>query len=195
MVRRAEEKAGVGFAQHCGVVVGVACRHGEKIERLEGGDGMFLLVLHPHMVGQDPARGIDLQLIAEEGGKSELAHERQGELIEGIGQNNHLAAFTEPGHELGGAFQRPHLVDDRLNVGDGEPVLIQDGEAALHQRVVVRHFPGRDLEFLDAGFQRDVDPDFRDQHAFEVEAGNHWFLHVFSFLNKEFSGARLMAIG
>ena len=103
---------------------------------------MFLLILHPHVVIDDAAGLIDLQLVAKERRESQLAHQRLGELIERIGQDDHLASLAEPGDKVDGAFQRAHLVDDALDIVNGEFVLIQDGQAPCHQGIVIRHLAG-----------------------------------------------------
>ena len=168
----------MGLSKHGGVVVGIAGGQNVKVQGFQCRHRVFLLILHPHVVAHDAAGFIDLQLIAEERRKSQLAHQRMGELIERIGQDNRLTSFAEPGDKVDGAFQWTHLVDDTLDIVKGELVLIQDSQAPCHQGIVIRHLAGGDFQFLDAGLQCNVDPDLRHQHAFEVQADDDGFLHA-----------------
>ena len=67
---------GIGFAQHGGVVVGVAGGHREEVQRFEGGHRVLFLALQAHVVRQNLTVAVDLQLIAKQRGKSQLAHQR-----------------------------------------------------------------------------------------------------------------------
>jgi len=49
-------------------------------------------------------------------------------------------------------------------------VLREQADAQLHQTVVVGLVARRAGELGDAGALRELDPDFGDEHAFEVEA-------------------------
>ena len=66
MIRRTEEESVVGFSQHGSIVVGISGGQDVKVERFERGHGVFLLILHPHVVIDDAAGLIDLQLVAQE---------------------------------------------------------------------------------------------------------------------------------
>ena len=65
MIGRPEKESGVGFAEHRRVVISVAGGHGKEVQRLEGGDGMFFLIRHPHVVRHDAAASVDFKLVAE----------------------------------------------------------------------------------------------------------------------------------
>jgi two-component system response regulator QseB len=54
--------------------------------------------------------------------------------------------------------------------GRPEPVFGEDGEAVLHQLVVVRLVAGRAAKLRNAGARGEFDPDFGDEDAFKVEA-------------------------
>ena len=73
--RRTEEEAGMRLGEHGGVVVRVAGGERMKIEGFERGDGMFLLVLHSHMVRHNMPVAIDFELITEERWIPKLPHE------------------------------------------------------------------------------------------------------------------------
>src|SRR5215467_5526662 len=75
MSRRTEEEAGMRHGEHGGVVVRVASGERVKIERFERGDGMFLLVLHSHMMRHDASLAVDFELITKERRIPKLAHE------------------------------------------------------------------------------------------------------------------------
>ena len=47
---------------------------GVEIQGFESCDGMFLLILHPHVIIDDLASVINFELIAEQCGESQLAH-------------------------------------------------------------------------------------------------------------------------
>jgi hypothetical protein len=74
-----------------------------------------------------------------------LTHQRQGELVKRIGQDNDLTSLPEPGQELTRSFQWPHVADDLLDIRDRQLVFSENRQPALHQGIVVRHFTGGDL--------------------------------------------------
>jgi hypothetical protein len=47
-------------------------------------------------------------------------------------------------------------------------VFIQNGQAPFHQGIVIRHLPGGNFQFVDAGLERNIDPDLRHQHSFQI---------------------------
>ena len=53
--------------------------------------------------------------------------------------------------------------------------LIEEIEPALHQNVVIRDVARGEAEFADAGFFGDGDPDFRDEHAFQIQGDDGLF--------------------
>src|SRR6188508_2723437 len=97
MLGGAKEKSDVSFAQHGRVVVRITGSHRKEVQRFERRYCMLLWVLHSHEVVHDAATPVDLQLIAEERRKAKLSHKWQSELIEGVRQNNDLAALPQPG--------------------------------------------------------------------------------------------------
>ena len=103
----------------------------------------------------------------------ELLHQRGGELVEGIRQDHHLVVGAQPGEKIVRAVERTHAANDGLDVGELQPVLLEDRDAVAHQLVVVGLVARGDAQRLDAGRLRDVDPDLRHEHAFEVQARNH----------------------
>ncbi|MCY1442202.1 hypothetical protein D9M71_585550 [compost metagenome] len=51
-------------------------------------------------------------------------------------------------------------------------MFVENAQALLHQHVIIGNIPSRCPERFDSGFLCKGDPDFRDQHAFQVETGN-----------------------
>src|ERR1041384_562312 len=97
------------------------------------------------MVVDDAPAVIEFQLITKERRKSQLAHQGVSELIERIRQDNHLAPLSNPGDKLDRTLQRAHLVDDTLDIVNGELVLIQNSQSSFHEGIVIRHLAGGDL--------------------------------------------------
>ncbi|MNP26262.1 hypothetical protein D3C76_1191070 [compost metagenome] len=110
--------------------------------------------------------------MAEQGREAQLAHQRLGELIEGVRQDHHLEALAQPVDELDGAIERLERGDHFLNVGELQAVLVENSQALLHQHVVVGNVPGSGPEGFDPGFFGEGDPDFRNQHTFKIQTGN-----------------------
>lgn len=169
-----EEKAVVGFAEHRGVVVGISGGDHLVVEAFEGGDGFLLLVGLAELVTGDVVAFHD-EAVAEEGGPAKLPHEGLGKLFEGIGKDDDLDKGAEFGEKFGAAGQGPEGVDDGLDVGEFEPVAVEDLEAAGHQFVVVWFVTSGATEFRDAGFLGHGNPDFGNENAFEVEGDDGLF--------------------
>ncbi len=169
-LRRVDEEARMGGAQHARVVVGVARGHHLEVQPLQRVHRVpFLVGLAQLVVGHE-ALGVDLQLVAKEGGAPQLAHQRVGKLVEGVRQDDHLVLRAQTVQEVLGALQGRHAGDHRLDVGQLQPPLAQQADAKAHQLAVVRLIPRGTAEFRDAGALGEGDPDFRDENAFQVEA-------------------------
>ncbi|MCY1434516.1 hypothetical protein D9M71_505780 [compost metagenome] len=110
--------------------------------------------------------------MAQQGREAELAHQRLGEFVEGVGEDHHLEALAQPVDELDGAFQRLQGGDHFLDVGQLQAMLVEDAQTLLHQHVVIRDIAGSRLERFDTGFFSEGDPDFRNQDPFQVETGD-----------------------
>ena len=104
---------------------------------------------------------------------SELLHQGRGELVEGVGEDDHLVLAAQPGEKLARALERAHAADHGLDVAQTQAVLVEDRDAVAHQLVVVRLVARGDAQRLDAGGLGDVDPDLGDEHAFQIEADDH----------------------
>lgn len=167
--RRMEQDAGMGFAEHGGVVVRVASSDNAVVQALEGDDRLTLGILLAQLVADHTIILVGDQAVAQQSRETELTHQRLGELVEGVGENHHLKTFTQPVDELHCAIERLQGSDHVLNVLQLQAVLIENAQALLHQHVVIGDVAGGRLERLDAGFFRKGDPDFRDQYAFQVE--------------------------
>ena len=110
------------------------------------------------------------QLVAEQRRPAELLHEGLGELFESVGDDDDLGEAAQLVQKRAGAGHGVDLGDDRLHVGQAQPMLGQNVEAPLHEFVVVGLVAGGALKLGDAGFLGEGDPDFGNQHAFQIEA-------------------------
>jgi hypothetical protein len=122
------------------------------------------VVAHQHSVG------VGFEAVAEQRRPAELAHQRVGKLVEGVGQDDQLIVLAQSIDEGAGAFERSHFGDHLLDIRQAELVFAQDGEAVLHQLVVVRLVAGSAAKLRNAGARGEFDPDFGDEDAFKVEA-------------------------
>lgn len=179
-----EEKPVISLAQHRGIVERISGGHDFEIERLEGRDGVAFLVGHAELVAGDAIICYD-EPVTEKGRPSHLAHERLGELLESIGEDNHRGFFPEGGKKLGGAGEEGQPGDDLLDLAKRDAVLRQQIDAVEHEFVIIRLLPRRAAEFRDAGAGGDRDPDFWRQDAFHVE-GDNALIHEFRRQTKRF---------
>jgi Transposase DDE domain len=67
----------MGLSKHGGIVVGIAGGQDVKVEGFQRRHRMFFLVLHPHVVIDDAAVPIELQLVAQQGRESQLSDQRR----------------------------------------------------------------------------------------------------------------------
>jgi hypothetical protein len=98
------------------------------------------------------------------------AHQRVGEFVEGVGEDDDLVILAQLVEEGARARHRAHFGDHLLDVRQAELVLAQDVQAVLHQLVVVRLVARRAAQLGNAGALGEFDPDFGDEDTFEVEA-------------------------
>ena len=112
---------------------------------------------------------LDDEPMTHHGGATELGHQRIGELLEGVAQDDHLVSGAKPVEELSGALERSEPGDHHLDHRHREAVLVEAVEATPHQHVVVGLVPRGPREGLDPGAFGDRDPDLGDQHPLEVE--------------------------
>ncbi len=177
VLRRVEEKPVISLAQHRGIVEGISGGHDFEIERLKGRDGVAFLVGHAELVAGDAIICYD-EPVTEKGRPSHLSHERLGELLESIGENNHRGFLSEGAKKLGRAGKEGQPGDDLLDLAKGDAVPRQQIDAVEHEFVIIRLIPRRAAEFRDAGAGGDRDPDFWRQDAFHVE-GDNALIHEF----------------
>lgn len=171
-----DQDAGVGLAEHRGVVERIAGGDDVVVEALEGFDGVALLVGEAELVTGD-AVVFDDQAVAEERRPVELADERDGELLEGVGEDDELDAAAEGVEEIDGAGERGKGADDLLDFGEGDAVAIEDIDTVAHQLVVIGFVTRGAAELGDAGAFGDGDPDFGREDALHVEGDDalfHW---------------------
>ena len=107
--------------------------------------------------------------MAEQRRHAELRHQRHGEFVEGVGEDDDLVVAAQGVEEILGAGHRAHVGNHLLDVGQAELVLLQQVQPVLHQLVVIRLVARGAAQFGNAGALGEFDPDFGDEHAFEVE--------------------------
>ena len=146
---------------------------------------MAFLVGHSEFVA-GYAVVFDDEAVAEDRRPVELADERLGELLEGVGEDDDLDSefFAEVVDEFFCAFEGRQGADDGLDFAEGDVVPVEDFEAVMHEFVVVGFVAGGAAEFGDARALGDCDPDFRREDAFHVE-GDDCLVHV-GFLTANF---------
>jgi len=166
-----EQDAGMGFAEHGGVVVRVTRSDDTVVQALQRDDRLPLGVLLAQLIVHHAVGLVGDQAMAEQRREAQLAHQRLGELVEGVGQDHHLETLAQPVDELRRAFQRLQRCDDLLDIGELQAVLVEDAQALLHQYVIVGNVPCGRPERFDSGGLGKGDPDFRNQHTFQVETG------------------------
>ncbi|VTR65449.1 hypothetical protein DESC_320046 [Desulfosarcina cetonica] len=138
------------------------------VERLEGLDDLTLAIGLPQIVvGNRPAR-IDGQSMAEQRGPAQLLHQGPGKLDKSIRNDDHLGARPEPVEKLPGPRHGIHGGDNVGDVLELEAVGIQNGQAPLHENIVVGNIPGGQPQVGDPRPLSHIDPDFRDKNAFQV---------------------------
>ena len=101
----------------------------------------------------------------------QLAHQRLGEFVERVRQDDDLEALAQPVDEVQRPRERLQRGDHLLDIIDFQVVLGENAESLLHQHVVIRDVAGGGAQFLDAGALGESDPDFGYEHSFEVETG------------------------
>jgi len=166
-----EQDASMGLAEHGGVVVGIARGNDAVVEALQRNDRLTLGVLLTQLIVHDAIGFVSDQAVTKQRREPQLAHQRLRELVEGVGQDHHLEALAQPVDELRCAFQWLQRRNHLLDVGELQAVLIEDAQALLHQHVVVGNVPRGRPERFDSGGLGKGDPDFRNQHTFQVETG------------------------
>jgi hypothetical protein len=100
VLRRMEQDAGMRFAEHRRVVVRIAGGDDGEVHLAEALDGLALLLGHAQVVIDDDAVGIDFQAVAEQRRPGQLAHQRVGEFVEGVGEDDHLVVLAQLVEEI-----------------------------------------------------------------------------------------------
>jgi hypothetical protein len=144
------------------------------IHSLERGHRFTLLLPDPQLVIHDPVVLHD-QPVAEQGGPAKLAQERRGELLERVGQNDHLRLRSELVQKFLPALDRMERADDLLDVGQLQTVPVQDRQASAHQLVVIRFVTRGAAQFRNAGLFGDGDPDLGSQYSLHVQRDDRLF--------------------
>ncbi|MNI86552.1 hypothetical protein D3C73_1436570 [compost metagenome] len=121
-----EQDPGIRLTQHGRVVVRVAGRDHPVIKALERQHRLALGVFLAQLVAGHSTGVIGHQAVAQQGRETQLAHQWLGKFIEGVGQNHHLEALTQPVDELDGAVQRLEGGDHFLDVGQLQAMLVEN---------------------------------------------------------------------
>src|SRR5579884_1493394 len=174
-----KQKPNICLAEHRGVVEGITGGDDVIIEKLQGRNRLLFLVRLAQAIIDD-AVVLDFEFVAKERGPIELLHQRLGELLEGVREDDDLRDCAEFVQKFLAAGQGAQRRDDLLDVGQFEAMLVEQVEPALHEDVVVRHVARGKAQLADAGFFCDSNPDFRHQHAFQVQCDDGLF-HQRSF--------------
>jgi hypothetical protein len=111
---------------HGGVVVGVAGGDHPVVERLQRADRLALGILLAQTVAGHAAVAVALEAVAEQRRPAELAHQRCGELVEGVGEDHQLEALAQPGGEFQRAVEWSEPSDHLLDGGQAQVVLVED---------------------------------------------------------------------
>jgi hypothetical protein len=117
VVGRSKENAPVRFRQHRGVIVRVAGGDDLEVEQLERHDGLALAVADAQAIVGDAPALVDDERVAEKAGVIELGHQRRCELVERVGEDDHLESAAQPAQEFERAVEWAHLADHVLDVG------------------------------------------------------------------------------
>ena len=157
------------FFEHGGVVVGIARGDHGEVEFLETTHGLALLIGHAQVVIHHAAVGIGFQTVTEQRRPAELAHQRMSELVKSVGQDHDLIALAQRVEKGACAGHRSHFGDHRLNLRQPQPVAGQRIEPITHQHIVIRLVARGAAQFGHAGTLGEFNPDFGDEHPFEVE--------------------------
>ena len=168
--RAAEEEAGLGGADHRQVVVAVAGGDRVEADGLQRAHGHELGLRHAHAVARDHAVRRHVERVAEERRAAELLHERRGELLERVAQEDHLRLGAERVEEVLRAGERVDAGDHLPDAAQAEAVLAQDAEPEAHELAVVGLVAGGAAQFGEADRVGERDPDFGDEDALDVEA-------------------------
>lgn len=186
ILRRAEKNPPIRLGEHARVIVGITGSDDLKSQLVESLHRLTFLVRHAEMVGLNSPVCGNSETMTKERRVPELSHQRAGELVKSIGQNDNLELGLDPFEEFQSPFERSEAVDDLLHILDFQSVLIKNTETLRHQDIVIGNVPRRREEGVDSGFLRHIDPDFRNKDAFKIQAGyfhklmQGWFSTTFS---------------
>ena len=167
-----DEEPGVGRREHSGVVVRVAGGDHAEVQRLQRLHRGTLLLGHAKPPAPHEAGLVDVEPVAQQRRTAERAHQRIGELVERVRQDEDLIARAQVVEEFACAGQRPHALDHALDVCEREAVLREQLDAKAHQPVVVGLVARRARQLGNARPARELDPDLGNENAFQIEA-NH----------------------
>src|SRR5713101_3060858 len=102
--RSAKQKTRVRFAQHRGIVEGIASRDDVIVELLERRDGPLFLLRNPNLVADNPVVD-DFEAVTQQRRPFQLAQQRLGELLESVGKDDDLRERPQLAQEFQPALQ------------------------------------------------------------------------------------------
>ena len=115
--------------------------------------------------------------VAEDGGPTELFHERRRKLREGVAENDRLRDAAQLVKKRFCPRQRVNFRNGILNLLQSESVLSEDIETPAHELIIIRLVPRRALQLRNSAGLRKRDPDFRNQNAFQIQTHNMHLVH------------------
>ena len=180
LFRRAEQEARLGRFDHFEVVVAVAAGDGLKADGLKAAHGRKLGMLASHLDAADESVGVHLERVAENGRPAEFFHQRLCKFLKGVAQNDGLRLRSQLVEEFFRPRKRVDARDSLLNFLESQAVLAEHAQAPFHQLVVVRLVARGARQLGNAALAGKFDPNFGDEHALHIKAGN---IHVYSPLS------------
>ena len=129
---------------------------------------MALLIGHAQCVADDAIFAHD-ELMTQDCWHAELHHQRRGELLERVAEDDHLRSRAQGVEKIAGTVHRRQSADDVGDQAHRQTLLVQDLQPALHQHVVVGLVASRAPQCLDTSAFGDSDPDLGHQHALKIE--------------------------
>jgi hypothetical protein len=127
-----------------------------------------LLIRLAEPVPDDPVV-FDDEAVAEHRRHPELHHERGGELLEGVREDDDLGEGRSSSRNgrAPGSGARPAMTSATSDIV--RPCSVEQAEPVLHEDVVVGLVPRRAPQGVDAGPLGDRDPDLGNEDALEIE--------------------------
>ena len=125
---------------------------------------------------------VHLEVMAKQGRHPQLVHQGHRELVEGVRQDGDLVFAPHIREELRRAWQRLQVADDLLNQRQLQSLPVEHAQPVLHQLIVIDDLPRGQAQGREASAICDREPDFGDEHPFQVKTEH---VHVGHLQNRE----------